>query len=74
MGVFNNQEDGITVRRSVIERGMFLATSYETATLRINYSIFESCEIQFIPTVKHNQVLRKGLQIGYFRNKTEEEK
>ena len=77
MSGFNNQEDGIAVRKSVIDRGMFLATSYETATVRISYSIFQSsssiCKIKFIPTIKKNQILRKGLQVGYFRNKTEEE-
>ena len=75
MSGFNNQEDGIAVRKSVIEKGMFLATSYETASVRISYSIFQSavCKIKFIPTIKKNQILRKGLQIGYFRNKTVEE-
>ena len=73
MSGFNNQEDGIAVRKSVIERGMFLANSYEIATVRINYSIFQTSNIKFIPTIKKNQILRKGIQIGYFRNKTEEE-
>ena len=73
MGGFNNQEDGIAMRKSVIDRGMFLADSYETATVRINYSIFSLCKIKFIPTIKKNQILKRGIQIGYFRNKTEEE-
>ena len=52
MSGFNNQEDGIVVRKSVIDRGMFLATCYETATIRLSYSIFPSCKIKFIPTIK----------------------
>lgn len=34
---FNNQEDGIAIRKGAIERGMFSAVSYETAVVKINY-------------------------------------
>ena len=73
VGGFNNQEDGIVVRKSAIERGVFLSTCYETANIRISYSIFPSCKIKFIPTITKGYTLKKGLQIGYFRNKTLEE-
>ena len=69
-GGFNNQEDGIVVRKSAIERGLFVSTCYETASVRISYSIFSECKIKFISTIKKGQILRKGLRIGYFRNKT----
>ena len=67
---FNNQEDGIAVKKSAIERGLFVSTCYETASVRISYSIFSTCQIKFISTIKKGQILRKGLRIGYFRNKT----
>ena len=73
MSGLDNQEDGIVVRKGFIDKGNFCSDSYETASVRISYAIFSFCNIKFIPTIKKHQVLRKGLQIGYFRNKTLEE-
>ena len=72
-GCLNNQEDGIIVKKSSIERGLFLANSYETAAVKINYGhlTFSSSPLVFTATVKKGQILRPGLQIGMFRNKLE---
>ena len=57
---FNNQEDGIVVRKGAIDIGMFSATHYETATIKIQGNV------DFKPTTKPGEVLRKGVQIGVF--------
>ena len=66
-GGFNNPEDGIVVRKSAIERGMFLAQSYETAAIKFNYGPKRSPPV-FEATITSGQVLRKGLQVGIFKN------
>ena len=67
-GGFNNQEDGIVVRKSSIERGMFMGVSVETAALKISYSNHDTHPITFTQTVRKGDVLRRGQQIGWFKN------
>ena len=57
---FNNQEDGIVVRKGAIDKGMFSATHYETATIKIQGVV------DFKTTIRPGDVLRKGVQIGVF--------
>jgi len=66
-GGMNNPEDGIVVKKSSIERGLFLANSYETLSIKFNYEPTQSPPT-FEPTIKRGQILRKGLQIGIFKN------
>ena len=70
-GGFNNQEDGIVVRKSSIERGLFMGNAYETAALKINYTDdnnYATRPITFTQTVRVGQILRRGQQIGWFKN------
>ena len=73
---FNNQEDGIAIRKGAIERGMFSATFYETAVVKINYKDYSETTaalnnnispIEFHPTIQKGSVLKMGLLIGVFR-------
>ena len=63
-GGFNNQEDGIVVRKAAIDRGLFLGNTIETATIKVNSPTGPT----FTQTVKHGEILRRGQQIGWFRN------
>ena len=71
-GGWNNQEDGIVVKKSSIDRGMFLANCYETAAVKVNYGLIKSLDskskIVFIPTITKGDILRPGIQVGIFRN------
>ena len=65
---FNNQEDGIIVRKGANDKGIFSATHYETATIKVQGII------NFTQTIKRGEILRKGVQIGVFFLNTLEEK
>ena len=71
-GGLNNQEDGIAVKKSSIDRGMFLANCYETASVKINYGQIKSKKdtkkIYFTPSVVKGDILRAGLRVGTFHN------
>ena len=71
-GGWNNQEDGIVVKKSSIDRGMFLANCYETAAVKVNYGLIKSLDsksnIFFVPTIAKGDILRPGIRVGIFRN------
>ena len=69
-GGLNNQEDGILVKKSSIERGLFMGNTYETTTLKINYGLvnFSFYPIEFHCTLRRGDILRRGQQIGWFKN------
>lgn len=57
---FNNQEDGICIRQGALDQGLFSATHYETASVKVLGSI------QFTPTIKKGDLLRYGTQVAVF--------
>lgn len=70
-GGWNNQEDGIAIRKGALDKGNFTAVSYETATIKLIYgndnSIPTTSYITFTPLIKKSDILRMGLPIGLFK-------
>ena len=65
-GGFNNQEDGITVRKGTIDSGKFSAVSYETASIKLMFNNKNNNLLKFRSIIKKSDILRVGMLIGIF--------